>query len=66
MPMDTDSSRSKRLLTAREVADRLAVDAETVRRWCRKAAMKSWRVGPHQQLRIEETEVHRHLHAHES
>ena len=61
MPTDMDSSPSKRLLTAQEVADRLAVDAQTVRSWCRKAAMKSWRVGPYHALRIDEAELQRHL-----
>ena len=59
---DTGSSSSKRrLLTPREAADRLAVDASTVRRWCAKSAMRSYKVGPYNQVRIEEAEVLRHL-----
>ena len=56
-----EASSKRRLLTAREAAERLAVDSSTVRRWCAKTAMQSYRVGPHNLLRIEEAEVLRHL-----
>jgi excisionase family DNA binding protein len=35
-----------RLLTVREVADRLAVHPDTVRRWVDKGAVAAVRVGP--------------------
>lgn len=59
--MTAEPAATRRMLTARDAAGRLAVHASTVRRWCAKRAMASYRVGPHHRLRIEEAEVLRHL-----
>lgn len=43
----TDSSSSdRRLLSVREVADRLSVHPDTVRKWIRDGAVTPTRVGP--------------------
>ena len=50
------------LLTVPQVANRLQVHVEVIRRWVRKGAMQHVRVGPGRGLiRIEESELRRHV-----
>jgi excisionase family DNA binding protein len=57
----SSSDRRRPLLTVGEAAALLTVDADTVRRWIEKGAMRALAVGPHHRLRITPAEVARHL-----
>lgn len=50
-------TRVDRLLSVSEVADRLGVSYETVRRWIRKGALEALTVGPTKTLRVPESAV---------
>lgn len=49
------------LLTCSEVADYYRVDVGTVRRWARKGAIGTVRVGPFRLVRIRRTEAEKHF-----
>lgn len=64
MPTGTTASNrtdGDELLTVREVAQALAVDEQTIRRWIRNGAMKCKRVGPFRLVRVTRAELMRHL-----
>ena len=59
--MATIESDADELLTVSDVARRLNVEEETVRRWIRNGAMKAKRVGPSRLIRITRAELLRHM-----
>lgn len=71
-PMSDDARSARRppksrdLLTVREAAAHLTVDASTVKRWIHKGAMQAYKVGPHNLLRITPAELAKHVRPYES
>lgn len=57
----TARARPPALLTVREAAARLTVDASTVKRWIAKGALQAVAVGPYHRLRVTPAELAKHV-----
>ncbi len=57
----TRAVRGNAMLTARDVANLLSVDINTVRRWTNKGILKAYRLGPRGDRRFRQEDIARFI-----